>query len=196
MDLRLGRPAGRGSPERRARRRRPPARPPTRPRAQVADQHGVQLGRSQHSVKELSLAGLSGDYRRIIHRPRDLEWRIMRYSDPLEDGLVTTDYEELVGCCMGQEGRQRGGKRQRREGEGEQQQEAQGEQQREAQGEPGGAAAEGGAAAAAAAAAQEGQLMALLLTFKLPSSCYATMLLREITKASTSKSFQKGLAVE
>ena len=35
--------------------------------------------------------------------------------------------------------------------------------------------------------------MALQLAFNLPSSCYATMLVRELTKTSTATAFQKTL---
>ena len=38
-----------------------------------------------------------------------------------------------------------------------------------------------------------GELLALRLTFALPSSCYATMLIRELLKSSTSKEFHKAL---
>lgn len=37
-------------------------------------------------------------------------------------------------------------------------------------------------------------LLALNLRFQLPSSCYATMLIRELTKQSTHKDFQAGLS--
>ncbi len=40
----------------------------------------------------------------------------------------------------------------------------------------------------------EGPLLALELRFQLPSSCYATMLLRELTKGSTSKEHHVGLS--
>ena len=45
-----------------------------------------------------------------------------------------------------------------------------------------------------AAAASAGPLLALSLRFQLPSSCYATMLIRELTKQSTAKEFQASLS--
>ena len=46
----------------------------------------------------------------------------------------------------------------------------------------------------AAAASASGPLLALSLRFQLPSSCYATMLIRELTKQSTAKEFQASLS--
>ena len=39
----------------------------------------------------------------------------------------------------------------------------------------------------------EGKLVALQLAFNLPSSCYATMLVRELTKASTARGVHRAL---
>jgi tRNA pseudouridine13 synthase len=194
---------------------------------QVAAKDGVDLHQCQHSVKDFSLAGLSGDYRRIVHRPKDLTWQIMHYSDPLDDSIVATDYEELTGSRPGKRARQEGGEagRQQQQGQAAQQQKQQQDaspaategQQKEAPpagpAGPSDAAAEhqqnehgqtqqqaaeeaDGTSKASAGSKQPSQLLGLLLTFKLPSSCYATMLLREITKSSTAKSFQKTLATE
>ncbi len=41
----------------------------------------------------------------------------------------------------------------------------------------------------------EAPLLALCLSFQLPSSCYATMLIRELTKQSTDKEFQSALSL-
>ena len=43
-------------------------------------------------------------------------------------------------------------------------------------------------------AAASGPLLALSLRFQLPSSCYATMLIRALTKQSTAKDFQASLS--
>lgn len=48
--------------------------------------------------------------------------------------------------------------------------------------------------AGAAAAAAGRQLLGLQLSFTLPASCYATMLVRELTKASTSKAAHRALS--
>eukprot|EP00955_Chlamydomonas_euryale_P092378 364702-Chlamydomonas_euryale.AAC.6 len=61
-----------------------------------------------------------------------------------------------------------------------------------------GACAGGGAAAPAPGFGSDaragGELLALRLRFQLPSSTYATMLMRELTKQSTSKDFQAALS--
>jgi tRNA(Glu) U13 pseudouridine synthase TruD len=64
-----------------------------------------------------------------------------------------------------------------------------------------GAAAVGGnPSAAAAAAAGDGssrrEMVAVVLEFTLPPSCYATMLVRELTKSSTSKASHAKLSAK
>ncbi len=41
-----------------------------------------------------------------------------------------------------------------------------------------------------------GKYLALKLTFNLPASCYATMLIRELTKQPSSKAFHRALQHE
>jgi tRNA pseudouridine13 synthase len=104
------------------------------------------------------LASLSGDYRRLLHAPADLAWRLVRYADADAEGLLPRFFEEDGGV--------------------------------------GGGADDGATRVPAAAAAAEGEgpLLALALRFTLPPSSYATMLVRELTKSSTSKGFQRGLS--
>lgn len=40
----------------------------------IAAQHGVNLQRSPHNVKEYSIAHLTGGYRKLLQKPRDMEW--------------------------------------------------------------------------------------------------------------------------
>lgn len=44
--------------------------------------------------------------------------------------------------------------------------------------------------------AGEGCYLALRLSFQLPTSCYATMLIRELTKMDTATAFQKTLTLQ
>jgi tRNA(Glu) U13 pseudouridine synthase TruD len=56
------------------------------------------------------------------------------------------------------------------------------------------AAAAGGGDGAADTSGSQGQRVGVILEFSLPSSCYATMLIRELTKSSTSKAAHKQLS--
>lgn len=87
---------------------------------------------------------LPGSYRKLVIRPRDVTWQLVRY-DTLTTPLTTTDLERLQGTAN------------------------------------------------TAEVASTGQYKALRLEFTLPSSCYATMCLRELTKQSTTIDFQKSL---
>lgn len=42
--------------------------------ADVAAQHGVNLQKCAHNVKEYSIAYLTGGYRKLLQKPRDMEW--------------------------------------------------------------------------------------------------------------------------
>ena len=55
--------------------------------------HGLVRGSFAHHVRQFRLRG---DYRRLLQRPSDLEWRIERYDDPTEP-LVQTDIARLRG---------------------------------------------------------------------------------------------------
>ncbi|KAK9818597.1 hypothetical protein WJX74_008127 [Apatococcus lobatus] len=116
----------------------------------LADLDSISLGSSPHSVKEFSMTSLTGDYRHLLHRPRNLTWRQFGYSQPDED-LLSKDnvIQELPTSNQ--------------------------------------AASTG----AETVALEEAPFQALHLTFSLPSSCYATMLIRELTKQQTSVAAQK-----
>ncbi|CAG9463675.1 unnamed protein product [Pedinophyceae sp. YPF-701] len=60
---------------------------------------GVELpsadgGGRVHNVAEFSLADLPGDYRQVVHKPRDMTWRFHTYTDPQQD-LAETDLQRL-----------------------------------------------------------------------------------------------------
>jgi tRNA(Glu) U13 pseudouridine synthase TruD len=204
-----------------------------------------------HRVKDFSLDNLTGDYRRLLHVPSDLQYSFLRYSDPDEmlvpnewDLLQAQQQQEQQGHHQQQDQQQqeqhsRGHKRPRSEqgrqpgSEGNDSQLAVedgvsaaagsgvgGEEgsipappakrgragEQAGSGVPAAAEAQGEVAAAAAGAARDstptaaavdggpgGPLMAVLLQFQLPSSCYATMMIRELTKESTSKEHHKAM---
>ncbi|KAG2486127.1 hypothetical protein HYH03_015221 [Edaphochlamys debaryana] len=142
-------------------------------------------GGGRGAAHELSFASLTGDYRRLLHKPGNFSAQLKRYLDPNDDSLAPTDLELLnrqpstappvtVTVTAAADA---------------------------SSDPPGAGAADGTTPEAAAAGAGagvavsgEGPLLALSLRFRLPPSCYATMLLRELMKTSTSRTFHSGLS--
>jgi len=111
-------------------------------------------------------AGLTGDYRRLVHVPRELSWRLVRYSDPDDDTLTETDMDRAMGH------RGAGGKAAVAGSDG---------------GDGPSSGGGGNGDGPLTTISGSGPLLALDLSFDLPPSCYATMLVRELTKACTGK---------
>eukprot|EP01094_Clydonella_sp_ATCC50884_P017215 TRINITY_DN2956_c1_g3_i1.p1 TRINITY_DN2956_c1_g3~~TRINITY_DN2956_c1_g3_i1.p1 ORF type:complete len:773 (+),score=243.69 TRINITY_DN2956_c1_g3_i1:249-2321(+) len=99
--------------------------------AKRLSEDGLHIDNLQRANKDYSL---TGDYRKIVRRATDVEWKIMRY-DELEP-LVLSDMDRIKG-------------------------------KPEPQSKP------------------DGEHKAVVVAFTLPSSCYATMALREAMKRST-----------
>eukprot|EP00878_Enallax_costatus_P019895 GHUV01021006.1.p1 GENE.GHUV01021006.1~~GHUV01021006.1.p1 ORF type:complete len:667 (+),score=201.67 GHUV01021006.1:67-2067(+) len=138
-----------------------------------------------HNVRDFQLAGLSGDYRKLLHVPTDLGHTVVKYSHRDQDDLLPSDWSEL------QDSQQKQQKRPKRDAQQQEQQTAS-------------ADAAGGAAAVDSVRDTVGaegsrsepieQLYCgVVLEFMLPPSCYATMLIRELTKSSTSKASHREL---
>ncbi|CAL8462051.1 g1582 [Coccomyxa elongata] len=117
----------------------------------LAAEDGIPLDSTPHGVRDFSLAALPGGYRRLLHRPRDLNWRLLRYSDP-DAPLAHSTLDRLSGAPPPS---------------------VQPISPDEKVG--------------------EGEKVALQLAFSLPSSTYATMLVRELMKTSTATAFHKSL---
>ena len=69
---------------------------------QLAKADGVSLEPSTGDPKAFSIGGLSGDYRRIIYRPANLQWKLIQYSDPNEP-LTLSELEALAGAAPPQQ---------------------------------------------------------------------------------------------
>ena len=97
---------------------------------------GLDIHSLRRSQKEFNLPG---EYRRLISKPKDLEWKIFKYERD-DEQLCPTDLDLMKGLQIpDMESPDR----------------------------------------------HTGRKVALVLAFSLPSSCYATMLLRELLKQST-----------
>jgi tRNA pseudouridine13 synthase len=132
--------------------------------ARLAQQEGVSLVGCQHSVREFSLSAFAGGYRSLLHRPQGLSFRLLRYSEP--DCELT---QTQLGSVLQAEGRRP-----------------------VASGVP--PPAEQAGFAGGEPVEGEGLFLGLQLCFRLPPSCYATMLVRELLKESTASAHHKGLS--
>ncbi|KXZ46445.1 hypothetical protein GPECTOR_43g881 [Gonium pectorale] len=180
---------------------------------QAAAEAGVDLAQPSASSgpapRELSFASLTGDYRRLLHRPADFSYALKRYTDPNDDSLVETDLERLqrgpppppyppppplppppAGATIETAAEAAAPPAANPSTSGTTTAAA------AAAPTPSAAAAAAGSAAAAGGVAVTGSgpRLGLELRFRLPASCYATMLLRELMKTSTSKAFHQGLS--
>lgn len=136
----------------------------------LAAADGVNLTGGQHNVREFSLSGFSGGYRRVVHRPVDLAWRMVRYDDP-DAGLTLTPMDEVAA----HEGRSKASPA--------------------AKPPPVPGSGPHGSDGDDAVVEGQGRFLALQLAFTLPPSTYATMLTRELLKGSTSITYHKSLSV-
>jgi|APGre2960657444_1045066.scaffolds.fasta_scaffold12676_2 tRNA pseudouridine13 synthase len=131
--------------------------------ARLADGDGVSLSGGQHSVREFSLSGFTGGYRHLMHRPTRLAFRLLRYEDPGRD-LTRSDLTAIL--------------------------EAEGRRTVDPLAQP---PPEPSVSDDSAHELGQGRYLALQLSFQLPASGYATMLIRELLKTSTTVAFHKGL---
>ncbi|XP_049932153.1 multisubstrate pseudouridine synthase 7 [Nymphaea colorata] len=151
----------------------------------LAEKDGISLTEGSHNVKEFSITSLTGGYRRIFQRPVDYQWEIVKYTDP-NISLSETDLD-IIGkttangdthvTCMSVEKTETSPLKEKeiegsevvnmdRENDAKQENKVVGEQV---------------------------DSTGLKLSFTLPSSCYATMAIRELLKISTSVAFHKTL---
>jgi tRNA pseudouridine13 synthase len=55
----------------------------------IASEAGVPMGNAEHGVTEFSMGGLTGDYRRVVTRPRGFKFHFVRHPC-LDDEIVST----------------------------------------------------------------------------------------------------------
>lgn len=162
----------------------------------LAKKDGISLTESVHNAKEFSLTSMTGGYRQVFQRPIDFEWEVLMYTDP-NIPLSETDMDVIaksvslnmteVAIADGDEPNSLAShcadKADLKIGEQGLADicEKEDEQERPPQAE------------AACASDSLSPQMALKLIFTLPTSCYATMAIRELLKTSTSVAYHKTL---
>jgi len=66
--------------------------------ARAAAALGFELGAAPHTQRDFSLGALPGGYRRLLHRPADLHFRLLQYGAP-DQALAASDLELLRGTA-------------------------------------------------------------------------------------------------
>ncbi|KAL3620839.1 hypothetical protein CASFOL_035751 [Castilleja foliolosa] len=136
----------------------------------LAKKDGISLTDSAHNSKEFSLTNMTGAYRPVFQKPKDFQWELINYEDT-NIPLAETDWDIISKSGTSSTPI--------RPSEEREQSKIEREEDKTQTDEP-------------IAAASKTQ-MALKMSFTLPSSCYATMAIRELLKTSTSVAFHKAL---
>ncbi|KAL8470630.1 hypothetical protein ACS0TY_033256 [Phlomoides rotata] len=163
----------------------------------LAKKDGISLTESVHNSKEFSLSNLTGAYRKVFQKPKDFEWELLKYRDT-NVPLAETDWDKIAKSCAAINARESDKAKQikpqidcRSETDKHDDEIMLSAGNEDAKGNKGGDIQI--EEPLNATKTQESQ-MALKLSFTLPSSCYATMAIRELLKTSTSVAFHKALS--
>ncbi|KAL8463225.1 hypothetical protein ACS0TY_034026 [Phlomoides rotata] len=163
----------------------------------LAKKDGISLTESVHNSKEFSLSNLTGAYRKVFQKPKDFEWELLKYRDT-NVPLAETDWDKIAKSCDAINARESDKAKQikpqidcRSETDKHDDEIKLSAGNEDAKGNKGGDIQI--EEPLNATKTQESQ-MALKLSFTLPSSCYATMAIRELLKTSTSVAFHKALS--
>ena len=65
-------------------------------RLAAADNINIKSGSSGNSNQAFSIQALTGDYRRIVHKPQGLQLKVLEYADP-DQPLALSELERLAG---------------------------------------------------------------------------------------------------
>ncbi|XP_054804003.1 multisubstrate pseudouridine synthase 7 [Prosopis cineraria] len=161
----------------------------------LAKKDAISLTESVHDVKEFSITSMTGSYRRVFQKPINFEWESLTYTDSSKP-LAETDLDKMgktqlvdnvkpvddpsggkenVDCIRQSESSDAGAKLEIANDE------TPCDEVELLQDE-----------SICTSNSQDSQI-ALKLSFTLPSSCYATMAIRELLKTSTSVAYHKTL---
>ncbi|XP_021742225.1 multisubstrate pseudouridine synthase 7-like [Chenopodium quinoa] len=140
----------------------------------LAKKDNISLTESVHNVKEFSITSMTGAYRRVFQKPIDFEWEVLKYTDA-STPLAETDLDILAKtepAIKYQKVDKTNGSNSCNAPD------------KCKDGTPDNTESDG---------PNQATQTALKLSFTLPSSCYATMAIRELLKTSTSVAFHKTL---
>ncbi|KAF7805197.1 multisubstrate pseudouridine synthase 7 [Senna tora] len=157
----------------------------------LAKKDAINLTESVHNVKEFSITIMTGSYRRVFQKPINFEWELLAYTDNSKP-LAETDLDKMgktkpignvepVHVDSGEKLENLDCRRQSESSDAGAKLET---DNSETSGEQVGLAQED---------SESSSQIALKFSFTLPSSCYATMAVRELLKTSTSVAYHKTL---
>ncbi|AQK94665.1 Pseudouridine synthase family protein [Zea mays] len=143
-------------------------------------QDGISLTENAHGVKEFSITSMKGGYRRVFQRPIGFEWELITYTDDTSS-LAETDLD-VLSRTKPKEANELISKQ---------------ESQDKLEKAPDTSVPTNGNSSQEKLIGSPDirpKKLALKLAFTLPTSCYATMAIRELLKTSTSVAYQKTLS--
>ncbi|RYR02388.1 hypothetical protein Ahy_B06g081184 isoform A [Arachis hypogaea] len=159
----------------------------------LADKDRISLTECVHNVKEFSITNVTGSYRRVFQKPINFEWELLKYADSTKP-LVETDLDKIIKSKPVNGVRPVGAPDAKKE-----------DNTRELENSNDGANIEADDneiegeevilpqdESVSGTNSQDFQT-ALKMSFTLPTSCYATMAIRELLKTSTSVAYHKTL---
>ncbi|QHO45512.1 multisubstrate pseudouridine synthase 7 [Arachis duranensis] len=159
----------------------------------LADKDRISLMECVHNVKEFSITNVTGSYRRVFQKPINFEWELLKYADSTKP-LVETDLDKIIKSKPVNGVRPVGASDAKKE-----------DNTRELENSNDGANIEADDneiegeevilpqdESVSGTNSQDFQT-ALKMSFTLPTSCYATMAIRELLKTSTSVAYHKTL---
>ncbi|KAI4350051.1 hypothetical protein L6164_010576 [Bauhinia variegata] len=161
----------------------------------LAKKDTICLTESVHNVKEFSITSMTGSYRRVFQKPMKFEWELLHYTDSSKS-LAETDLDRIAKSLPTKNVKSVDTADKKEEilyfmKQSESvdddvkletiNNETAGEEVGSPQDEP------------VCGSIPQDSHIALKLSFTLPSSCYATMAIRELLKTSTSVAYHKTL---